>query len=454
MREKYQKQMPLMTAIVDHPHAKELNEISNIIDENPYILDLAYQDLTDGGKKSRNGAKGMTAEQVVRAVIIKQMNEFSYEQLAFHIVDSNCYRWFCRIGIADKGFKSSALCSNIKSLSPETWEAINKLVLDYAKDLGIEKGRKARIDCTVVDSNIHEPKDSILLWDVVRVLTRILGQADERLGHLRIQFTDHTRRAKRRMLGIANAKSKKQRNKLYKDIIKVTDKTVGYAKNAKATLNQTPCIDITQLAFSEQLKHYCDLAEKVIAQTYRRVVRNEKVAASEKIVSIFEPHTDIIVKDRRETLFGHKICLTGGASNLILDCVIVDGNPADVTLTERMLERQKQIYGRFPLKAALDGGFASKENLKKAKSKKIKDVCFSNGRGMKAQDMCQSEWVYKALRRFRAGIEAGISWIKRCFGLSRCTWKGKRSFKSYVWASIVSANLLTLARRKLKLQEA
>ena len=149
-----------------------------------------------------------------------------------------------------------------------------------------------------------------------------------------------------------------------------------------------------------------------------------------------------------------KICLTGGASNLILDCVILDGNPKDSVLTMEMINRQKDIYGKYPLKVALDGGFASKDNLKAAKSKQIKDVCFSKGRGLEVEDMCRSPWVYKRLRVFRAGIESGISWVKRCFGLSRCTWKGLRSFKSYVWSSIVTANLLTLARLKLKLQNA
>ena len=111
-----------------------------------------------------------------------------------------------------------------------------------------------------------------------------------------------------------------------------------------------------------------------------------------------------------------------------------------------MLERQKDIYGRYPLKASLDGGFASKTNLKQAKGFKIKDICFSKRRGLEKTDMCRSEYVYNRLRRFRAGIEAGISWLKRCMGLSRCTWKGWHSFKSYVWSSIVAANLLTLAR--------
>lgn len=125
------------------------------------------------------------------------------------------------------------------------------------------------------------------------------------------------------------------------------------------------------------------------------------------------------------------------------------GNPADTELVETMLDRQKRIYGRYPLKVALDGGFASKDNLAKAKERRIKDVCFSKKRGLKEADMCRSDYVYKKLRQFRAGIESGISWLKRSFGLTRCTWKGFRSFKSYVLSSVVAANLLTMARKKL-----
>ena len=135
---------------------------------------------------------------------------------------------------------------------------------------------------------------------------------------------------------------------------------------------------------------------------------------------------------------------------MILDCVVLEGNPADSELTEMMLDRQKAVYGRYPLQAAFDGGFSSQENLKKAKGKKgLKDVCFSKGRGLSVKDMCRSNWVYKQLRNFRAGIESGISWLKRSLGLDRCLWKGFESFKSYVWASIVSANLLTIARHQL-----
>jgi IS5 family transposase len=145
--------------------------------------------------------------------------------------------------------------------------------------------------------------------------------------------------------------------------------------------------------------------------------------------------------------------LTGGVSNLILDCLIASGNPADTDLAIPMLDRQADIYGRYPLKACFDGGFASKNNLKEAKSRQIKDVCFAKKRGLEKTEMCRSEYVYHRLRNFRAGIESGISWLKRCMGLTRCTWKGLDSFKSYVWSSIVAANLLTMARHRLKLVE-
>lgn len=440
--------MPLMPPATDHPQAVELENISRILDVNPTICDLAMQDLSCSMKRAcLSGARGMTADQVVRSAIVKQMFNFTYKELAFHIIDSKSLRRFLRIGIADKGFKKSVLCKTIKALSPQTWEAINGQLIHYARDAKIEKGRQVRIDCTVVESNIHEPKDSILLWDSVRVLTRLLYQAREQFG-LRISFQDHRRRAKRRLLGIQNAKTKKQRKPKYADLIKVTYKSVGYARNVIEVIDKAPSSSLGLLSLRLDLNKYIQLATRVIDQTKRRVMLDQKVSASDKVVSIFETHTDIIVKDRRDTFFGHKVCLTGGASNLIVDCVIVDGNPADSSLTGDMLDRQKALYGRYPLKVALDGGFASKENLVKAKEKKIKDVCFAKKRGLEVEAMCRSQWVYNRLRRFRAGIESGISWIKRCFGLTRCTWKGLRSFKSYVWASIVSANLLTIARKQ------
>ncbi len=449
MRKKQQKQMPLIEPASGHPQDRELEIISLMIDNTPTICDYVLQDLNERkGKKRNAGAEGMSADQILRAAVVMRLYSFTYEQLAFHIYDSRALRRFCRIGFADKGFGKSALNANIKRITPHTWERISRDLLVHAKDECLEKGRKARIDCTVVESNIHKPYDSIQLFDCVRVLTRLFYKARDDFG-INIVFGDHQRRAKRRMVGIQYAKTMKQRLPLYTDLLKVTQKTIGYAINAEKLLGALYPTDILMPGLLNDIKHYGDLARQVYDQTYRRVIQGESVPADQKVLSIFEEHTDVIVKDNRDTHYGHKICLTGGASNLILDCVVLEGNPADTDLVEQMLDRQKQIYGRYPLKVALDGGFASKDNLSKAKKRKIKDVCFAKKRGLQETDMCRSEYVYKKLRRFRAGIESGISWLKRSFGLTRCTWKGFRSFKCYVLSSVVAANLLTMARKKL-----
>jgi IS5 family transposase len=403
------------------------------------------EDLNHGRIKKRTGANGMTAEQVLRSALIKQMFGYSYRDLAFHIADSVSLSRFVKLGFGDKPFKHSTLSKNIKMISPTTLEEINQVLLSWAKLEGIEKGRQVRIDCTVVETDIHPPADSNQLYDAVRVLSRILGQADGLWG--RLPHQDHTRRAKRRMMNILNAKNNKARKTPYRDLLKVARKTAGYAEEAILLLEQTA--DTKAMTYALELKHYLELTRKVIDQTERRVFKGENVPASEKVLSIFEPHTDIIVKDRRETYYGHKVCLCVGPSQLITDCLITEGNPADTELTENMLDRQNEIYGRYPLKAALDGGFASKANLQAAKGKGIKDVCFAKKKGLNELDMCRSHWVYKRLRNFRAGVESVISWIKRSLGFDRCTWKGERSFGSYVWLSVVAANLRTLAAAQI-----
>jgi IS5 family transposase len=444
MREKEKKQMPLTPPKINHPKAIELEAISRILDQNDTIVDLVNQDLSEGQTRPKGGAKGMAAEQVLRAALLKQMYDYTYRDLAFHIADSETIRRFMRMGFADRTFKHSALQDNISKIRPSTWEAINRVLLDWAKAEKIDKGRQVRIDSTVVETNIHPPSDSSLLFDCVRVLSRLLEKGRQQWDG--ISYQNHQRRAKRRMMGILNAKNGQARKPLYRGLIEVTRKTVGYAEQAMERLDSLD--SPTVMEYLVELVRYSTLAHRVIKQTEARVFRGEQVPASDKVFSIFEPHTDIIVKDRRDIHYGHKVCLCVGASQLITDCLMTAGNPADTALTLEMLERQKEIYGRYPLKAALDGGFASKDNLDKAKGFGIKDVCFAKKRGLEVEDMCRSPWVYKRLRRFRAGVESVISWIKRSLGFDRCTWKGLASFGRYVWLTVVSANLQTLARRQ------
>ena len=437
------EQLSLEQPYIEHSHARELAKISQILSLHPAIAERVGQDLVSGLACPHTGARGMSGDQVLRVLLLKQMNGFSYRELEFHLADSVTYRSFCRFGALEPTPTRATLAENLKKVRASTLEAIGAMVLRYAAERGVERGRKIRVDSTVVETNVHAPTDSSLLWDGVRVLTRLLGRADEHFG-FRL-YTDHTRRAKRRSLAIQHTGSKAKRTAAYRDLLKVAGKSVGYAQRAIKHLEGNTGAQ----RLAEELAHFTQLLEQVIDQTRRRVLEGERVPASEKLVSLFEPHTDIIVKDRRDTLYGHKVFVTAGASGLILDCVVEAGNPADSTMALPMLERQTALYGRPPRQAAMDGGFASKENLKDAKALGVEDMCFQKKRGLKVSEMTRSSWVYKRLRDFRAGIEGLISFLKRAFGLDRCTWRGAESFATYVQASVLTANLLTLARHLL-----
>ncbi len=188
------------------------------------------------------------------------------------------------------------------------------------------------------------------------------------------------------------------------------------------------------------------MTAKIIAQTERRVLRGEKVPADEKVLSLFEEHTDIIKKKSRETVFGHKLFLTSGVSRLMLDGEVVRGNLNDAAHFQPWLQRQQDLYGRWPRQVSCDGCFASRDNLDWAKKQGVQDIAFAKKRGLKVDQLARSRWVYRQLRRFRAGIEGCISMLKRVFGLGRCTWKGWAHFQQYVYLSITSFNLLILAR--------
>jgi IS5 family transposase len=458
MREARKTQHSLRETWLDLDHAKELKAMSRVLDDNPTVADLVLQDLRTASDSPRAncGVGGLSAEQVLRILVVKQMNGFSYRELAFHLADSRSYRTFCRLGITDKVPTQSSLNANLKALQPSTLEAINRVFVGAAQGAKVETGRTVRTDCTVVESNIHEPMDSELLWDCVRVLTRLLGRARDVLGPTQVAFGNRTRRAKRRRKEIFNAKKAEDRQRAYRDLLGVTAEVYGRGLEIRELLRDAEVLKgldfweaLAVQGVAAGLDRFLPLTQQVMDQTQRRVLEGQSVPAGEKIVSIFEEHTDIIRKDNRETLYGHKICLTGGASSMILDCKVLEGNPADSTLAKTMVDRQVDMFSRPPRQIVFDGGFASKMNLSEIKAIGVQDVAFSKGRGLEIGDMVKSSWVFRRLRDFRAGIEGNISFLKRIFGLDRCTWKSWSSFQSYVWGSILSFNLLVFARHLL-----
>lgn len=442
MRKKCITQISIFDMFSEHEIGKELKGMSERLEQNRVILDWVAKDLCLKDV-SDTGRQGLSAESVLRCAILKQYRQLSYQELAFYLSDSASFQAFARLP-AHFFPKKSVLQNTISRIQDSTWERINKRLMKQAKQEKVELGKKVRIDSTVSESMIHAPTDSSLLWDSMRVMVRLLKQLREMDGAPPIEFCNHQRVAKKRARAIVYTRGKEKKAKLYADLLAVTQKTVGYLEHAQHLSAATPVLEWD--FWNASVNHYKPLIKRIIDQTQRRVLEGENVPSEEKLFSLFEAHTDIVIKGSREIQYGHKLNLSTGKSGLILDVVIEQGNPADTERLMPMIKRHIKNYGEAPRQLAVDGGYASKNNLQMAKAYGIEDVAFHKKRGMSVEDMVRSTWVYRQLRNFRAGIEAGISCLKRAYGLARCTWKGLGHFKAYVWSSVVSHNLALLAR--------
>ncbi len=440
MRQDRTVQASIFDLFAGHEIGCELKTMSQWLDQHGELLDQVTQDLRRHGVKE-TGREGLPAEAVLRCALLKQYRQLSYQELAFHLEDSASFRAFARLPWGWSP-KKSALHKSISALRAETWEAINRTLLASARLDKVESGKVMRVDSTVTAALIHQPSDSSLLWDAVRVMVRLLRQADA-LGSS-IRWRNHSRAAKKRARAIEYARGSLKRRDQYRELLRVTHATLGFLRQAAARLASVR--DLAVELWQAVVSHFQPLIERIIGQTERRVLAGEAVPAADKLVSLFEPHADIIVKGGRDVQYGHKLNLTTGRSGLILDLVIEAGNPADSERMLPMLERHIAFYGAAPDQAAADGGYASRENLRQAKACGVSDMAFHKKSGLKIEDMVKSRWVYRKLRNFRAGIEAGISCLKRAYGLDRCTWRGLDHFKTYVWSSVVAYNLALFAR--------
>jgi IS5 family transposase len=442
MRQKRTVQFSLFDSVVKHEIAIELEGMSRVLDAHPIVLDWVEADLRDRALAS-TGRKGLSVESILRCAILKQSRQLTYQELAFFLQDSISLRAFARLAMGCP--QKSALQAGIAAISPETWQQLNRLLLQTARTHKVETGRVVRIDSTVTDTPIASPSDSALLHDVVRVSVRLLQQFDSLRPERAIPWHNHRRVAKRLAYQLQYT-PKLKRPPTYRKLIKIASRSLQYVCLARVQAAASKSVGGAPGTWIEAADALERLGKAVIDQTRRRVFNGETVPSNDKVVSLFEPHTDIIIKGRRDVAFGHKLNLTTGRSGLVLDLAIESGNPADTDRFLPMLERQAVMYGRPPRQVATDGGYASRSNLAAAKALGVKDVAFHKKKGLEVREMVKSAWVYRKLRNFRAGIEGNISCLKRAYGLSRCTWKGLEHFRSYIWSAVVARNLLLLAK--------
>ena len=357
---------------------------------------------------------------------------------AYRAHDSEMTKSFLNLGF-DETYSDSCLQENISRIRGETWAKINDALVHYAHQEGMENGRKIRLDATVIESNIHHPSDSTLIFDCFRVADRCFKDL-RRKTRCKIYMPLSLKDAKSALLKIQYARSADNRKDHYRTLV----------RNGSLLLKMLPDVsERLSAAGSKRVKtvqSLMDLMPAILDQTRRRVFKGETLAPEEKIVSIFEPHTNIIIKGMRDIEYGHKVFLTAGATGLVTHCQLVQGNAADSEFFVDLLEKQVSLYGKPPRQLAADGGFASEDNVDEAKDLGVKDICFSKAPGIARIEMVKSAWVYQKLRNFRAGIEGIISVLKRGFGLDRVTWRGVSGFASYVHCSVVAYNLTLLSR--------
>jgi IS5 family transposase len=264
---------------------KKLKKMSAIIDANPDIVRAVHADLTEGSADV--GSNGISAERILRCAVLKQYKQYSYRELWERLSDGVFFRWFTRF-YSDPIPHYTTLQKAIKAIKTKTWARINDVLLVYAQKQKVEGGNSLRVDTTVVESNIHYPLDARLLWDSIRVLNRIMERCLKIMPGKTFAFAKRTRKSKKLCYRIVMAKGPKAeqvRQKHYRELIKVADEVFRMGSRCFQELDKHPIGKLDSLYV--ELDHYLNLAATAIDQCERRVLRGEKVPASEKIVSIF-----------------------------------------------------------------------------------------------------------------------------------------------------------------------
>lgn len=432
-----------------------LQSISEFLDDHEEMIEAVRRDLERGLKNPGTGRGGLTPPQVLRSLVLMRVKNWNYRELRERITDGYTLRQFTDF-YCQPVPKHDAFNRAFNRLTPETLQVVNELVVQAAVDVGLEDGQKLRVDTTVVQTDIHYPTDGTLLWDAVRVVTRLVLRLNTAVQQ-RIQgFRNRTRAARRRMQEIQRMTPKERSHRQvekYRQLIGITEEVVNRARKVLQQTRRTRGKDvIADLAIGElrkEIDHYSDLGNRVIDQARRRVLQGEQVPTAEKIYSIFEAHTDLIKRGKAQTPieFGHKVFLAESAQGLITQYEVLEGNPGDDQQVEPSLERHKETFGHAPALYGSDRGFFSETNVKSCRQNGVKVVSIPQRGGKKTakRKAYEKSAAFKKGQRFRAGIEGRISVLFRGRGMKRCLAEGHQRFELTVGAAVLANNLMRIA---------
>jgi len=421
--------------------------------EDEKIYQIIKGDLSKRYPKTmKTGRNSTPVEVILRMLVVKRLYHYSYEETERYVRDSLVLRQFCRVylnAVPD----DTTLIKWANLIQDETLKEFNERITQIAMEQKVTQGRKMRTDGTVVETNIHLPSDNRQLADSVRVLTRIVERA-RKIPQIMIEnqenFTKTARHLARKIgetLKKRTDEAKEAGKKLYQELLEMTHQTVEQAQKTLEQLHSGSGESVQRLA--KTLETFIPLAEKVMDQTKRRVFEKEAVPAQEKIVSIFEPHSDIIVrgKDAHPVEYGHKIWLNEVDGGIISHYRTLDGNPSDELQWQPSLQAHQKTFLTPPEQASADRGLSSTSNENYAHDLGIEHIILPK-RGYKSQQRREYEhqdWFIEG-RKWHAGVEGRISVLKRAHGLGRCLNHGFPGFQRWVGWGVIAGNLAVMGR--------
>jgi IS5 family transposase len=423
--------------------------------EDEQLVAAVYEALAKRSPKSRTrGRRGTPAEVVMRLLLLKHMRNWSYEGLEREVRANLVYRDFTRVGPA-KAPDCKTMGRWGLALGPETIEKIHARIVEIAQQEQVVQGRKMRLDTTVVETNIHYPTDSNLLGDGVRVLIRAMKRITGIAGEQGAKLLDRSRSVKLRVLEIGRivrTKGGPSRERLqqgYEKLLSIVGRVLGQAKRFSGEIAEgvkRSANGMQQAALEglrKELDTFVPRVQQVIRQAKQRIFGGDTHVA-EKLVSLFEPATEIIRKGKasKPTEFGKMVKIQEGENQIITDYAVYDKRPSDSELVIPALDAHEKKLGCMPRLVAGDAAFYSAKNEVAAHDRGVKRVCIPN-RSTKSPERKREQkkrW-FKEGQRWRTGCEGRISVLKRRHGLRRCLYKGTTGMQRWVGLGVIADNL-------------
>jgi IS5 family transposase len=435
----------------------QLEQLDRLLDDDE-LFEAVREDLARRYPRTRSRGRPSTPVGVIlRMLVVMRLYGWSYAQAEYFVNDSLVLRQFCRVYL-ERVPDDTTLIRWAGLIGPETLQALNDRVVQLARSLKVTRGRKLRVDTTAVGTDIHFPTDSGLVGDGVRVASRLLRRAKATLGEaasgLKDAFRSRVRSVRKlaqQLHRIARRKGEEGRAALkaaYGRLVATAKRTGAQGRRVLEALRARPD-DPAARRLAGRLAEVLPRLKQGIAQAERRVLKDDPVPSGEELISLFEPHTQVIprFKAGKAVEFGRKLRLDEVEGGLISGYAILErGGGQDQPYLADSLANHRQQFGRPPDLLAGDRGLASAENERLAKEAGVKHVALPHvGKAPPGRRAEERGRRFRAGYRFRAGIEGRIHALKRDYGLRRCRYRGERGFGRWVGWGILAYNLAKVA---------